>query len=487
MANNTNTNTNSAVTTPRPPPPPFRPNNNADPHLKLTPSRSPDVILIPSYSRWFSWKNIHECEMRNLPEFFDERSASKNPRLYKYFRNSIIQTFRLIPTRKITFTQARKTIIGDVGSVRRVFDFLESWGLINYFGAPSSKPHKLEDKDASKNSNNQGSSASAVTDGGGGVPSAADSTNSRKRMCGICKSVCSIACFAREKDDVTLCARCFVRGSYKVGPGPSDFRRVEISDEVKTDWTEKETLHLLEAVMHYRDDWKKVAEHVNGRTARECISQFVKLSFGEQFIGPLDSAEVDNNINHSTGQSGTDSESQSAIVPPAKKMRPNPLADASNPIMAQAAFLSALVGVDVAEAAAHAAVWALYNDFNGTNFKEKAGSLTGGSTRHRESFNAFYSNAPTNSPLEAFDEARLQLIKEEAELERSISGILVQMEEFRKKIIHFEEFDLEVEKESQQLEQLKNLLFADQLALFFHKIAGSKSLAVAEDVKVGQT
>lgn len=61
------------------------------------------------------------------------------------------------------------------------------------------------------------------------------------------------------------------------------------------------------------------------------------------------------------------------------------------------------------------------------------------------------------------------------------------MEEFRKKIMHFEDFDLEVEKESQQLEQLKNLLFADQLTLLFHKNAGSKSLPVAEDVKVGQT
>lgn len=41
------------------------------------------------------------------------------------------------------------------------------------------------------------------------------------------------------------------------------------------------------------------------------------------------------------------------------------------------------MGVDVAEAAAHAAVWALYNDFNSTSFKEKVGSLTGGSTRHQ--------------------------------------------------------------------------------------------------------
>lgn len=140
---------------------------------------------------------------------------------------------------------------------------------------------------------------------------------------------------------MTLCARCFVRGSYKVGVGPSDFRRVEISDEEKSDWSDKETLHLLEAVMHYRDDWKKVAEHVNGRTAKECVSHFVKLSFGEQFMGPLDSDEVNDDINQSTGQSGKESVSQSATLPPvAKKMRLNPLADASNPIMAQVNILT---------------------------------------------------------------------------------------------------------------------------------------------------
>lgn len=40
------------------------------------------------------------------------------------------------------------------------------------------------------------------------------------------------------------------------------FKRVELSEESKTGWSEKETLLLLEAVMHYGDDWKKVAQDV---------------------------------------------------------------------------------------------------------------------------------------------------------------------------------------------------------------------------------
>lgn len=149
---------------------------------------------------WFSWSNIHECEVRFLPEFFEGRSASKNPRVYKYYRNSIIRRFRENPSRKITFTEARKTIIGDVGSVRRVFDFLEAWSLINYLGSPSSKPLKWEDKETSKSSSNYNAAAAAsvvAANDSGAIT--ADLTGSKKRLCSICKSVCSIACFACDK------------------------------------------------------------------------------------------------------------------------------------------------------------------------------------------------------------------------------------------------------------------------------------------------
>lgn len=122
---------------------------------------------------------------------------------------------------------------------------------------------------------------------------------------------------------MTLCARCYVRCNYRVGLSSSDFKRVEISDEGKTDWVDKETLQLLEAVLHYGDDWKKVAEHVTGRNAKECAARFIKLPFGEQFNGPPESAEVD-----------TELDLQNPTMPN-KRIHLSPLADASNPIMAQ--------------------------------------------------------------------------------------------------------------------------------------------------------
>ncbi|KAM7513961.1 hypothetical protein LguiA_003544 [Lonicera macranthoides] len=370
--------------------------------------QSSDVIHIPSYSRWFSWKEINECEVRFLPEFFDGRSPSKNPRVYQYYRNTIIRRFRDNPgpPRKITFTEARKSIVGDVGSVRRVFDFLEAWGLINY-SPPSTNNNKgtnhfkWEDNTTTTTKSNSNSNTNTNASDPAVLTSATDFSVPKNRWCSGCKSVCTIACFYCDKHDLTLCARCYVRQNYRVGVSSSDFRRVEISEEVKADWNDKETLHLLEAVMQYGDNWKKVSEHVGGRSERECVNRFIKLPFGDQFVGQPDSAEVDDNFYQTKGQTD-DAESglqSSATVSSTKRMRFTPLADASNPIMAQAAFLSALVGVDVAEVAAHAAVRALADGKNG--------------------------KTSTNTVEGADTETQLQLQKEEQDLERKISDIAV--------------------------------------------------------------
>lgn len=105
---------------------------------------------------------------------------------------------------------------------------------------------------------------------------------------------------------------------------------------MKADWTEKETLYLLEAIMHYGDDWKRVAQLVGGRSEKECVAQFMKLPFGEQYLKYPNSGEVDNKYNAMKDQvdAGCGLESSGASFP-SKRMCLTPLADASNPIMAQ--------------------------------------------------------------------------------------------------------------------------------------------------------
>ena len=129
---------------------------------------------------------------------------------------------------------------------------------------------------------------------------------------------------------MTLCARCYVRGNYQLGDvSSSDFRRVEINEDSKTDWSDRDTLQLLEALMHYGDDWRKVARHVN-RGEKDCVSHFLKLPFGEEFADFADSGnDAKYDLINDLG------EDESCTESPAKRVCLTPLADASNPIMAQ--------------------------------------------------------------------------------------------------------------------------------------------------------
>lgn len=56
------------------------------------------------------------------------------------------------------------------------------------------------------------------------------------------------------------------------------------------------------------------------------------------------------------------------------------------------------------------------------------------------------------------------------------------MKEIHDKIVRFEELDLLMEKERQQLEQMKSTLFVDQLSLLLHKNAASKTGEGAREI-----
>ena len=66
-----------------------------------------------------------------MSKFFDKLSAAKTPRIYKEYRDFIINKYRENPKQALTLSEVRRMVTGDVNSLSRVFDFLEHWGLIN--------------------------------------------------------------------------------------------------------------------------------------------------------------------------------------------------------------------------------------------------------------------------------------------------------------------------------------------------------------------
>merc|ERR1712043_15301 len=101
------------------------------------------------------------------------------------------------------------------------------------------------------------------------------------------------------------------------------------------DWTEQETLLLLEGLEMFKDDWNKVCEHVGSRTQDECILHFLRLPIEDPYLEDPE---------HGGG----------ALGPLA--YQPIPFSSAGNPIMSTVAFLASVVDPRVAAAAAKSAM-----------------------------------------------------------------------------------------------------------------------------------
>ena len=101
------------------------------------------------------------------------------------------------------------------------------------------------------------------------------------------------------------------------------------------EWTEQETLLLLEGLEMYKDDWNKVCEHVGSRTQDECILHFLRLPIEDPYLEDV-------------------SAGGGALGPLA--YQPIPFSKSGNPIMSTVAFLASVVDPRVAAAAAKASM-----------------------------------------------------------------------------------------------------------------------------------
>jgi len=117
-----------------------------------------------------------------------------------------------------------------------------------------------------------------------------------------------------------------------------------------------------------------------------------------------------------------------------------------------------LAETEVAQAAAQAGLTSLSNVYKSTRINYRSFPRN---TLQQDASVASDGGNASNS---------LQLEKEESDVEKAFSeAIEVQMKNIQDKLINFEDLDVLMEKERQQLEQTKSLFFLDQLNLLFRK------------------
>ncbi|WWC90781.1 uncharacterized protein L201_005718 [Kwoniella dendrophila CBS 6074] len=352
-------------------------------------------LVIPSYSSWFSLSTIHPIERRSIPEFFSSRNRSKTPAIYKDYRDFMINTYRLNPGEYLTVTACRRNLAGDVGAVMRVHAFLEQWGLINYQVDPDTRPaalgppftgHFRVTLDTPKGLSNlvhpgtrpnTGSLAlSAQSNGVTPHPSNLDlrktiyqSTSKSSKpissaeatklatsttngdhvpktqtfACETCGTDCTRTRYHSIKDgEYTLCPTCYVSGRFPSTMFSGDFVRLDeetfkqSSSLGGAEWSDQETLLLLEGVEMFDDDWQNVSEHVGTRSKEQCISKFLQLPIEDPYL-----TTKENDLGPLKYQSG---------------LNGLPFDETENPVMSVVTFLASAVGPAVAAAAAQSAL-----------------------------------------------------------------------------------------------------------------------------------
>jgi len=299
---------------------------------KVTVKRPLYPVVVPSYANWFNQGMIHRIEWEEFADIL--RGDCSKTELYVRVRDTLVNTFRLNPRIHLSCTTCRRLVTADAGLVFRIHRFLEKWSLINYYVDEGTVPDNGDEE--IKASHVQTPNGVKRINTSGGPPP-------KKRPQLDLLSSCSFSggglgtSYYRWKPNPDVVASAAVVGAGNImnlDKGDFDHELNTESKEAKakaaevSDWTEKDTERLIEALNIYNDDWNEIAQHT-GKSVEECVKRFVEL--------PLDDAEI--KLNHD--------------IHPDKV---SVFADGSNPIMRQAAFIASLVNPDVAAVAAKASL-----------------------------------------------------------------------------------------------------------------------------------
>lgn len=272
-------------------------------------------IIIPSYASWFDYNSVHAIERRAIPEFFNGKNKSKTPEVYLAYRNFMLDAYRLNPTEYLTATACRRNLAGDVCAVVRVHAFLEQWGLINYQVDADGRPTPMGPPSTSH--------FHVLLD----TPAGLQPLQPAKTQIPASQQMIQF------KDDFGG------KETHKSGFTGSNFglrtdqylsKKSQKAATATKEWTEQETLLLLEGLEMFKDDWNKVAEHVGTRTQDECILHFLRLPIEDPFLEDVQLGPLCH--------------------------QPVPFSQQGNPIMSTVAFLASVVDPRVASAAAKAAL-----------------------------------------------------------------------------------------------------------------------------------
>lgn len=260
-----------------------------------------------------------------------------------------------------------------------------------------------------------------------------------------------------------LCPNCFLQGRMPSSHSASDFVKLEdneytIASDKDTPWSDSELVLLLEGLENFDDNWEQIANHVGTRTKEECVMKFLQLEIEDKYV---------EDVPEMRGVHGRD-----------------PVNHAENPVLSVVAFLAQMAEPAVAAAAAGRSVDEIRKELKKQLGKsddkaqqEKGKEKEGEAAKTEDSMDLDAAAAAreqgqqkTSLPNVALaaSAARAGALAshEEREMTRLVSAAVnVTLQKFEVKLHQFNEMEEIIEAERRELEQARQQLFLDRMAM----------------------
>nr|CAD1842039.1 unnamed protein product [Ananas comosus var. bracteatus] len=480
---------------------------------KGVPKRFPtgQVLLVPMHSDWFSPTTVYRLERQVVPHFFSGKSSDHTPEKYIILRNKIILKYLDNPSRRLGFADCQGLVssnseLYDLSRIVRMAASLlreDGSGELQLLTAPLKsidslmlfdRPKcSLRAEDVALLSSSSSSSSSGPVDLDAGLCDL--DSRIRERLSELSCSYCSeplpnLHYQSQREADIVLCSDCFHDAKYITGHSSLDFVRVDTkrdtSDSDGDNWTDQETLLLLEALEKYNDNWNEIAEHVGTKSKAQCILHFIRLPMEDGLLENIGFPQlpVPSKGQHRENLS-TISNNDTSGVHSGNQL---PFADSANPVMSLVAFLTSAIGPRVAAACANAALSVLTKgDSRSSSESNHAEAVTHGANANSCNQNDGnpedqipYSRGDANSPLSlervkyaamcglsaAAMKAKLFADQEEREIQRLAATIINhQLKRLELKLKQFAEVETLLLKECDQVERVRQRLSAERVRM----------------------
>uniref|UniRef100_A0A453HIR4 SWI/SNF complex subunit SWI3C n=1 Tax=Aegilops tauschii subsp. strangulata TaxID=200361 RepID=A0A453HIR4_AEGTS len=443
--------------------------------------------VVPKHSDWFSPGAVHRLERQVVPHFFTGKSPGHTPEKFIMLRNKIIAKYLENPGKRLAFAECQGFVVntGELYDLSRIVRFLDTWGIINYLAvglvhrglrvaasllieepagelqlltAPLKSIDGLVLFDRPKcslqaddiSSLASSSSNSEVVDFDAGAEFTELEGKIRERLsesyCSYCSQSLRSLHYQSQKERVD---------------GAKDG-----SENEGDNWTDQETLLMLEGIEKHKDNWNSIADHVGTKSKAQCIYHFIRLPVEDSLLENIEVPDASMPFRpQSNGYPHSDSNGSTSGNLPQSIQHGNelPFISSSNPVMSLVAFLASAIGPRIAASCASAALSALTRDddprvhgahpnFCGHNGASSSISLE--NVKH----------ATLCGLSAAAIKSKLFADQEEREIQRLVATVINhQLKRLELKLKQFAEVETLVLKECEQVERAKQRISAGRI------------------------